>query len=234
MNDWDTLLIESETQLKLIESLYQDSLIKKQIPPNLQVKIKNFLENLRSILDYLAHFLHDTYTNCNRSHKIYFPFGKTEKNFEENFKKNLHNINFKFKNLIRSIQPFTQEWVDKFLKLVNEKKHRRLTPQIRKESKRIVISEGNVGISIGEGASIKIGRDATISIAGKRIYGGQEISVNSNIIYADPGLNIKKEIWVDFRFDFINESALPFLKVLFKNIKNFVIEVEDLLKNESN
>lgn len=51
--DINALLQEAKESLPIIEKKYNESLHKQEMGADLYVKIKNFLENLRSSLDYL-------------------------------------------------------------------------------------------------------------------------------------------------------------------------------------
>jgi len=112
-------------------------------------------------------------------------------------------------NFLESVQPYADKykWMEAFSNFANEK-HIRLTPQKRVESKRLTISSGGASMSIGQGASISIGSGASISLGGRRITGGQKIDADSNIIYGDPNLDIKKEIWVSFTLADTNINSL--------------------------
>ena len=50
-----------------IKQSYHDSLSEKIIKPPLLIEIKNFMENLRSALDYSAHGLFDKYGDKKKS-----------------------------------------------------------------------------------------------------------------------------------------------------------------------
>lgn len=72
--DVDALLERSRANLGLIEGEYQSSLNAKSIGSELKIEIKNLCENLRSILDYLAHHIRETCCGAHRQHdRFYFP-----------------------------------------------------------------------------------------------------------------------------------------------------------------
>ncbi len=61
--------------LEKIKIAYNESLNEKTIKPALLIEIKNFMENLRSALDYTAHGLYDKYGDHTRTgFEIYFPY----------------------------------------------------------------------------------------------------------------------------------------------------------------
>ena len=92
--------------------------------------------------------------------------------------------------------------------LVNGNKHRKLSPQTRVEQKQLSISSGGTGIRLGGGASIRLGQGASIRIGGKTIHGGQTISADSPFINANPGLDVQRTVWVDFKFDELGKSVI--------------------------
>ena len=63
----DALTDHAKVDLAKIEKQYSNSLQKQTIAPTLQIDIKNFMENLRSALDYLAH---DIYEQKIAAHRV--------------------------------------------------------------------------------------------------------------------------------------------------------------------
>lgn len=69
------LISESKDTFKEIKNAYQKSLNQKSISPKLLIKIKNFMENLRSALDFTAHGIFNKYGDHSKSDQnIYFPY----------------------------------------------------------------------------------------------------------------------------------------------------------------
>jgi len=74
-DDAKHLISDSKETLKEIENAYQESLNQKTISPRLLIKTKNFMENLRSALDFTAHGLFDRYADQSKAgQNIYFPY----------------------------------------------------------------------------------------------------------------------------------------------------------------
>ena len=68
------LLERSKQDLSKIEEEYNKSLHAKRIDPNLKIDIKNYCENLRSVLDYLARDFRYKYCPAAKSSdRFYFP-----------------------------------------------------------------------------------------------------------------------------------------------------------------
>ena len=76
------LLKKATEQLDKIRIEYDKSLHSKSISAELQIDVKNLCENMRSVLDYLAHDIYET--QCSEQspkHRIYFPILSDEKTF---------------------------------------------------------------------------------------------------------------------------------------------------------
>jgi hypothetical protein len=88
------------------------------IPTEIPVKIKNYLENLRSLLDYIAVDISTYVLNLKQEHKCYFPIScKSATDFKRHMKNNFPNLEKKkaqsisnWKNCsgtkARSLRPF--------------------------------------------------------------------------------------------------------------------------------
>jgi hypothetical protein len=106
------------------------------IPPSLRIKTKNYFENARSVLDYIANDICVDVLGLAEKHKCYFPiYSRSPAHFakfcDANFP-GLERLSPELHALLKSIQPFeTAEFTA--LKLlaeyVNENKHRDLTAQ---------------------------------------------------------------------------------------------------------
>lgn len=233
-SDIDALIEEMKSQYSAIEILYCGSLQAKEIDANLKIKIKNFLENARSILDYCAHDIADTQGLV--VSKTYFPIVGKEKNkdsFEGCIGSNLPGIKEKNEQVydyLESLQPYHPQylWLGDFVEVNNDTKHSQLTPQTKTETKVINIQHGGTGMTLSGGASISIGRGASVSLGGATIQSGQIISPDSSLILGDPRLNVRKEIWVDFKFN-NSISALSLLKKIKENTPNIIEEIYKIL-----
>ena len=74
-DDANELIKHAEGDLRKIREAYDASLHAKEVSGALRVQIKNFVENLRSALDFSAHGLFDKYGSSPKANpKIYFPY----------------------------------------------------------------------------------------------------------------------------------------------------------------
>lgn len=221
--DAKELVEHCKPTFKKIEQAYQESLHDREIKKTLLIEIKNFMENLRSALDFTAHGLFDKYgASASSKPRIYFPYAwasldKPHFQSQNIIEKNLPGLTANRPDIASKIESYqhfenaSNNWLPKFMELNNENKHQQLTPQIRKESKQLNISSGGATISLGEGASISLGEGASISFGNLVIPGGQSFDTNNPAKILGQG---KQEIitWVSFLFSTNNELVLPLLK----------------------
>ena len=235
----NSLLNHAKTDLDKIESEYNNALKNKNIPDSLKIDIKNFLENLRSVLDYLAHDIYEQKVHPVRIangdppiQKIYFPYGKTSNNF--NFRlgtcfPNLSNIDNDLFLLIEGIQPFKagDSWLLDFCNVTNEKKHNSLTPQERSETQTMTASVGGTSVTMpinNPNFSIHQGSNCKVTLGGVPVR-----FTNQEIKPLGPGLQRTITTWVSFKFSNTNINVLPFLKKVYSSINSFSNQVYNYL-----
>lgn len=236
-DDARELIKYARDQLPEIQSAYDTSLSDQEIKPQLLIEIKNFMENLRSALDFTAHGLFDKYgSSTSKSPRIYFPYATLNQS-ETEFRR-LSRIDTCIPGLsssrpdiaekIISFQHFSADqnkWLPIFMQLNNENKHQQLTPQTHKEAKELRMSSGGASISMGPGASISVGRGASIRIGGMTVPGGQAFNVDKPPVTFGPG---KKEVitWVSFHFSTTDTPVLPLLNQALEGIDQIVSKLE--------
>ncbi len=224
--DIDALIANIQVEYKNIESLYNSSLNKKEIDANLKIKIKNYLENTRSVLDYCAHDIADSASIV--SDKIYFPVVAKEKNgtaFEGSIGRNLSELQSKNSILfdyLESIQPYQADcaWLGDFIDITNDNKHQNLTPQIRTESQRIKSEHTGGGTVSWNPSAVKFGSGVFINGAPVNPITQMPVQTNDTVI--------TKETWVDFQFN-NSISALPLLRKIYEKIPVIVESIYKLL-----
>jgi hypothetical protein len=220
-DDIDTLMSHAYKELQKIRIEYGSALHSRSIPSQLLVDIKNYLENLRSSLEYLAKSMGNA--------KSDFPVTLSQTEFDNK----TSGLDVKAKAVFAKYQKFNDgNWLSNFSTLNNKNKHVGLTPQVRLETRTQSISHQDVSITIGEGASIQLGEGATISLGGATIHGGQTLQVGAPL-RGDSRLKMKEEIWVDFIFDNTDIpalssdiSALPFLEESFTKVSSIIQDAE--------
>ncbi|HUU49512.1 MAG TPA: hypothetical protein VMW81_00970 [Nitrospinota bacterium] len=235
-DDAKKLVLDCKDTLEEIKSTYEESLNERNIKPKLLIRIKNFMENLRSALDFTAHGLFDKYGDQTKAgYNIYFPYawecldlkGFNAKKLIEKCIPGLSSSRPDIASKIESYQHFSDPnnaWLPKFMDLNKANKHQNLTPQTRKEVKELRISSGNVGMKLSGGASIKISGNAQIRMGNAIIRGNQTISPESPAQIFGPA---KQEVitWVSFHFTDNKEPVIPLLTNAFNGIEKIVNEL---------
>ncbi len=98
-----------------------------------KVLLKNTLENMRSILDYISIDIHNRLPqNHKKKAKAYFPYALNHERFKNSMRRNfpaLKHYELEIYNLIESIQPFhsNDSWLIDLCTLTNEVKHNNLS-----------------------------------------------------------------------------------------------------------
>lgn len=251
----NTLFDISKKNLSEIESLYKSSLTAQQIKPELLIKIKNLLENLRSILDYIAKGIFDKYCHSDNKISVYFPILNRTSSITDyqNYMKGRFpglrvsqpTIYAKFENY-QFYKSKSNEWLMQFNDLCAENKHECLSPQIRKEETVTRLSD-NTGKSISWNDGVQFGPGGKINFrpGGKLIFGpggsvefnqggtsilGRQINSDTQKPTIRLGDKLERITWIDFQFSSIGISALNFLKKSFDNIinisKDFIEEIK--------
>jgi hypothetical protein len=236
-DDAKELVHHATDTLHRIEKAYSESLGERTIKPKLLIEIKNFMENLRSALDFSAHGLFKKYgVSAKSSPKIYFPYVTLSENKTDFLKKvdscipgmsaNRPDIVAKLESYQHFSNP-ANKWLPIFMELNNENKHQKLTPQERKETKELRISSGGVSMSVGDGASISIGQGASIQMGDLIIPGGQSFDARKPAKIIGAG---KQEVitWVSFNFSSNNVPVVPMLKDSLSGISAIVNELANL------
>lgn len=234
-DDANDLVSHAKADLSKIRIAYDASLHAKSISATLRVEIKNFVENLRSALDFSAHGLFDRYgVSTKTKPKIYFPYAVANQD-RATFNKSgrieacIPGIGASRPDIVQTLlemQHFGSRgftWLPAFMQLTNENKHERLSPQIRKESKELRLSGGGAAIGIGEGASISVGPGASISIGGAVIHGGQTFGVGNPPRMQ--GGKVETITWVSFHFDATGAPVLPLLESALNGISQIVADL---------
>lgn len=129
MDDIHDLLQDTDEQLGLVNRIYKESAEAGKQSRRLKPRIKNTLENQRSVLDYLAHEIHNRYGSPTGA-KIYYPLAKTPQAFPRDIDQRMPGVRAEredIANVIERYQPFNQEWIVWLAGLTNENKHRILS-----------------------------------------------------------------------------------------------------------
>jgi hypothetical protein len=138
------LVLHAGQQLERIRLLNNDCLAAKEIKTSFLIEIKNFMENLRSALDYAAHALFDKYgTSTKAKPRIYFPYAHLSRSLaafrqEGRVEKCIPGLQARRPDIVAKIESFQHfgsygNQLPIFMDLTNENKHQQLTPQVEKK-----------------------------------------------------------------------------------------------------
>lgn len=241
-NQIDSLLIHAKKSLVSIRDEYVKALEDKAISPSLQIDVKNFLENLRSGLDYTAHDIYEkviepvrTKNGDKQIRNIYFPYGNAQNDFYSNIQSNLpdlKNLSPQLFNIIEARQTHLSgdSWLYDFCKILNQKKHESLSPQVIEIENHLDIFFPSGGIiSLGGGT---ISGSGTISSGqGTIILNNEEISGNSPAKNFTPGVKQIVNKWEYFKFTDTNIVVLPFLEKVLENTEKTIEDIYSHLDN---
>ncbi|MCX6072400.1 MAG: hypothetical protein NTU91_16350 [Chloroflexi bacterium] len=107
--DRRALLARADADLAKVEAQYNASLHAKAIGAELRIDIKNLMENLRSILEYVAEDIRDTHCPTAKTPKpVYFPILPDRPQFEARMQQWYPNLNSTKKTLwdyLEFVQP---------------------------------------------------------------------------------------------------------------------------------
>lgn len=228
-----------------IQNEYESCLKERKIKDSFLIEVKNFIENLRSALDYVAQGLFKKYGESENSNvRIYFPYAWNEIVNEKNFSdrrlvdKNIPGLTKNRPDIVQKIisyQHFENKnanaWLPKFMKLTKDAKHLHLTKQIKKEKKqRDVIIDGSPIFSVSNSGKIEIGENCIIQKEDKVIKLPPQI-IDENHETKIEGSVEKIEIiitWISFHFESIDEEVLLFLKTSLNGVNKIVTELSEM------
>jgi hypothetical protein len=225
-HDIEILLMSCEKEIQEIQGAYDASLHDQAISPDLRVKIKNFFENLRSVLDYIACDICDSLCGGGDPRvRVYFPIFATRENFESNVRQRFPDIQSIAQDLwdyLEGIQPYhdAYKWLGVFGEITNLNKHRNLVPQVRGETEQVRVTTPTGSVSWTPG-SVRFGSGVKI--------GGVPVDPRTQLPVPHPSRRVDRIIWVDFRFEGLDTSALGLAKQALSGIKKIAGEIEKWL-----
>jgi hypothetical protein len=201
MEDYEELLIECKKKLNLFD-------------PNSFSKVdtKNYLENLRSILDYITGDINKKLSNPAK--RPQFPYSKNATDFANSVNKNLPNLNVEktdLYNLIESIQSFSSNdsWLTDLCELTNNAKHNNLL-QTQEDLKKGIFIPGFIK-SVNSEVFID-----NLKIGGETFKNFQ--IKDDNLSYENPNVILD--------FEVINEKSIKFADNQY-DIKEFLSKCTD-------
>ena len=140
------LLDRSAEDLRQLRGDYDASLQAKAISSELKIDIKNLCGNLRSVLDYLAHDIRETYCPLAANKIFYFPIVDSAPGFAGQMLASYPGLEASKPALyayLSSVQPFQgadKLWLSQLNKVNNLNKHGELVEQTRVTTEQVKAS----------------------------------------------------------------------------------------------
>lgn len=226
--DIEALINRADKTLTKINEEYEKALDSKTISADLQINIKDFFGNLRSVLDYLAHDIVEKYCpNANPKPNLYFPIRADQVSFDKLMNESYPDLQINCKaayDILEALQPFKKPenaWLANFSTLNNKNKHVRLVAQKRTETKRVNVEILGGGAVSWDPSAVKFGSGVFI--------GGVPVNPYTQTPIPSEAQTVKIETWVDFQFEDINVSAIWLTRESLSQIKTIYDNLKDKL-----
>jgi hypothetical protein len=226
--DVRALLDRSKRDFRKIETEYKSSLSSKSIHPDLRIEIKNFCANLRSVLDYLAHDIRETYCpSAKDGEHFYFPITSDESQFRAVMDKWFPSLEATCPDLwayLESVQPYKgngNRWLGQFNRLNNENKHAALVEQTKAETEEVKVTTPGAGQVSWNPDAVRFGPGVFI--------GGVPVDPVTQMPVPHPSLKVERIRWVDFQFEGLGVSALSLLKQSLDGVETIASRILALL-----
>ncbi|MBC7829081.1 MAG: hypothetical protein H7122_15125 [Chitinophagaceae bacterium] len=227
------LIDYSKAEFNVLKVEYARSTEHKKITIDLPAKIKNFLENLRSSLDFCTHNLYEKFGDHTNPPKIiYFPYawmGATEKEFVKKVEICLPGIQSSRPDILALLNSYqyyyspANAWLPQFMELTNGSNHTKLTLQTVNDVEQLEIDPGVAAtrLFIRGGGVIDMGANAAIRSKYGSISGEQSINLGSSMLKNIQG-NIKGEMNMHTAifFESNNEEVIFFLESVLERVSS--------------
>lgn len=236
-DDVRALIRESKEQYVEVKKSYDKALKDKSL--DIRIKVKNLMENLRSILDYTSRDIYEKICKHHRQksgrpdpRRIYFPYGRNEDTFRKSIGSSLPGLEVmspSIYGLIKSAQPFVSNnsWIYDLCEINNENKHDKLTPQTREEIETYSVEgpQGSVSI-ISNNPNVRV----TSQPGAVRIFGVPAQFTPEGIRTAPSKLQHRRTIWVSFVFEGTNINVLSLLTNAVPGVEALTTSIYEELK----
>ncbi len=234
----ESILDRANELLRDLEDEYKSCLRGEKVTERAKNLTHEVLEKLRSALDHTmtrawGKFIAPNLSDKDRERaRVYFPITNDLNSFRSMLGRqgmaDLDNVHKDLYDFLLKQQPFSSEenrWLDLLAKIAAEGKHVRLTPQKRRETRRIKVSRPEGGSVSWTPSSVKFGRGVKVM--------GAPVDPRTQRIVPTPGVTEQVEIWVSFIFDDYGVSALAFCKEACQKTHGLIEEMVNLLQLEN-
>lgn len=225
----DDVFVSIGNSLKLLDQIIlrrQQSLQNKSVDIEFELLVKNFLENLRSALDYLAFQIAEE-NKCTGKKGSFPILSETSHGFHLFMKNNFPNLEKNNSDLFKkleSVQYYNntneREWMKNLKVLVNHYKHVRLKQQKVKNDGGVAVIGDGIRIFAKEINMEKGGQ--IIDARGNALRGSQKITKDTKTITDNGGLVVATLHWDDLFFEEINKPMLETITGIITGIQNMM------------
>lgn len=236
IDDAKNLVAHANRAFFKLRQEYEASLLAKEIRAELLIEIKNLMENLRSALDYTAHYLFGKFGRSNRPNpRIYFPYAPLNQSQTQFQKKKridacIPGLSASRPDIVAKLESYQcfaspdNRWLPIFMELNNASKHQELTPQEKRVQKQLKISSRGATMDMGPGASASLGPGSDIKMGDIRVPGRQTFSAdNPPVVHGNGHVTVMN--WVSFHFTANGEQVLPFLQCALNGVDHIINEL---------
>lgn len=229
--DIQAVLEDCASSISRIKERYEAARSDESQLEILKPVVKSALEQCRSVLEYSAQDIWESYTK--KKNSPHFPYGKDEESFSKSLRKNLPGLDTQRPDLLQivcSIQPHIcgSLWLYDFCVLTNFNKHDRLKPQVRRDSPSNTISIGDGGMIMRDSGNIRINqwRVNGVLINREPLVLSNSMSQQQLRGMVIDSVQVKKEHdWVEFHFEGSMHDVLKLLDYSHAEIGRFVEEL---------
>lgn len=195
----------------------------KNLSQEVLLKVRHLLD--QAVYKFFKKYYFDNLSDSDKkSAKIYFPIVSKKEDLKSVLSRakmsELETDHQDFYQYLDSIQPYNQNylWL-RYLADYSSEKHIRLTPQIKTETKRVIVSRGGGSVSWGHGVTFGGG----VSVMGVPIDPTTQLPIPNNIV------ETKIENWVSFLFEGSNINVLWLCKKSVEDGEKIVKKVLEYL-----
>ena len=198
-------------------------------------KLKSALEHLRSCLEYCSQDIAKSVLGI-ATNRIYFPYGRTEQDFNASLGRNLPGLSGSYLGLVKGLQPYEcgDEWLIFLCSFTNINKHDSLQKQTRENKGKITTEIGGNAIRVEGGSNIQIGK---LIVNGKLMNPsgplelGEEVDIKDiKYILEDRIKVVRKHEFVSFIDSNTQVDLIELLEKSFKYISEFVEDLKTLIE----
>jgi hypothetical protein len=215
-DELNEILAACDKQLVDLRAEYQQARSDPSVDGVSRVAVKIALEQLRSVLDYLAWAIHERALSGSPDAKVYFPFGKEEQ-VRVHIKRVFPGLSPSLTALLESVQAHRQgsDWLTVLCKQTNINKHKGLSKQERTAQHTVHIGGAfEIGPGIEAHMWGNVANGVPVEPVGRKVVVRSDMPVEQLRSKFNPRILVKRSVdGYTFRLDGTKWDALHLLEV---------------------